>query len=444
MQTSTVAVTRYEKPGHSVRKAILDCDGLKNMPPQARVFIKPNIVFWTKACAFPKWGVITTSRVIEDVIVLLKEHGIEDITIGEGIVGHPGDTETPAHAFRTLGYDNLHKRYGIKVINIMKRPFEKVDLGSGIELKFNRDILESDFLVDLPVMKAHNQTTVSLGLKNLKGVIDLASRKQCHNADYEKDLHYHIPRLLDPLPPALNLIDGIYSLERGPGFDGKMRRSNLLVASADLLSADLVGTKILGHEPATVMHLVRAFERYNRPMDLSDIEVVGERIKDVAAYHEFDFDYASSENCEIPLPLARQGLEGIFYRKFDDTMCTYCSMLNGVILTALRQAWQGERWPDVEVLTGKKMEPSFGMQSTILIGQCMYRKNRDHPNIKKIYAARGCPPDPKDIVKAFNRAGIVIDPILFNQIDNLPGFFMQRYEGNPDYDESFFQVAETD
>lgn len=436
-----VAVVRYEKPYESVKKAVLDCGGLDHLPQKARVFIKPNIVFWTKACAFPKWGVITTSRVIEDIVVLLKEHGIDDITIGEGIVADPKDTETPSHAFQTLGYENLNKRYGVKYINIMKRPFRKVDLGDGISLKFNEDILESDFLVDLPVMKAHNQTVVSLGIKNLKGTIDFASRKKCHSADPHKNLHFHVARLADPMPPSLTVIDGIYSLERGPGPDGRMRRSNLLVASADMLSADMVGSKILGHDPASVGYLAMAAERAGRPLDLSDIEIVGEQIGDVASYHEHDFEYVCGEKGEMPRALAKQGLEGLYYRKFDDTMCTYCSSLNGIIISTIRQAWKGEPWENIEVLTGKAMEPSPGMNATLLIGQCMYRKNKDHPNIRKMFAAKGCPPDPQEIIEALSRSGIAADPVLFNQIDNLPGFFMTRYEGNPEFDESFFRIT---
>jgi uncharacterized protein (DUF362 family) len=414
---------------------------LDRLSPRDRVFIKPNIVFWTKACSFPKWGVITTSRVIEDTVILLKEQGIEDITIGEGIVVDRQDTETPAHAFQTLGYETLRQRYGVKYLNIMERPFRKVDLGDGISLKFNEDILDSDFLVDIPVMKSHNQTVVSLGIKNLKGVIDIPSRKKCHSANPGKDLHFHVAKLAGPMPPTLTIIDGIYSLERGPGFDGRMRRSNLVLASSDLLSADLVGAKILGHEPAAVPHLVYAAKRAGRPLDLSDIEVVGEKIEDVAVYHEYDFEYSVGENGEMPAALAKQGLEGLYYRKFDQTMCTYCSALNGLILTAIRQAWQGEPWDKVEVLTGKAMEPSPGMQATLLIGQCMYKKNKDHPAIQKMFAARGCPPDPQEIVKALNGAGIAADSALFEQIENLPGFFMSRYADNPEFDESFFTVA---
>lgn len=441
MAEKTVSVVRYEKPYESVKKAVFDCGGLAHLPSNARVFIKPNIVFWTKACVFPKWGVITTSRVIEDIVVLLKEHGIEDITIGEGVVADPNDLETPAHAFETLGYTALKKRYGVNHINIMNRPFIKVNLGDGITLKFNQDLLESDFLVDLPVMKSHNQTVVSLGIKNLKGTIDFASRKKCHSADPVKDLNYHVARMADPMPPALTVIDGIYSLERGPGFDGRMRRTNLLVASNDMLSADMVGSKLLGHDPATVGHLALAAERKGRPLDLSDIEVIGEKIEEVASYHEFDFEYVRSERGEMPKALDKQGLEGIYYRKFDHTICTYCSALNGLILTAIRQAWQNKPWDNIEVLTGKAMEPSPGMKSTLLIGQCMYRKNKDHPEIQKMFAAKGCPPDPQEIVSSLKEAGIAVDAALFSQIESLPGFFMTRYEGNPDFDESFFRIT---
>ena len=40
------------------------------------------------------------------MVLLLKDHGIDDITIGEGVVMHNKmDTQTPAHAFETFGLD---------------------------------------------------------------------------------------------------------------------------------------------------------------------------------------------------------------------------------------------------------------------------------------------------------------------------------------------------
>jgi uncharacterized protein (DUF362 family) len=445
MSRSKVAIVRYEEPLASVRKAIDLCGGLDHLPAQAKVFLKPNIVFWTKVVAFPKWGVITTSRIIEDVVMLLKERGIDDITIGEGVVvGDPKDKDTPAHAFETLGYGNLKKRYGVKAINVMERPFEKVDLGDGVELKFNTDIINSDFVVDLPAMKAHNQTVVSLGIKNLKGTIDIPSRKRCHSADPEKNLNFWVARLADKMPPMLNLIDGIYTLERGPAFDGKMRRSNLLVASPDILAADMVGAGVLGYKPAEVPHLVHAAANHKRALDLSDIEIVGEKLEAVASPHEYDFPYSDTEEGTMPVPLSKQGIKGLFYRKYDLSMCTYCSGLNGLILTAIRYAWKGEPWDKIEVLTGKMMKPTPGMRKTILLGKCIHKAHKDNPDIQEAIPIKGCPPQPKDIITALHKAGIEADPGLFDQIDQLPGFFMARYADNPEFDESFFQIQATE
>ncbi|MCP3954654.1 MAG: DUF362 domain-containing protein, partial [Desulfobacterales bacterium] len=86
MTNQIVSIVKYEKPLDSVRQAVDLAGGLEGLTAGSRVFIKPNIVFWTKAVAFPKWGVITTSRVIEDMVILLKERGVNDITIGEGVV----------------------------------------------------------------------------------------------------------------------------------------------------------------------------------------------------------------------------------------------------------------------------------------------------------------------------------------------------------------------
>jgi len=439
----SVAVVRFQEDAGSVRQAVHSCSGLLRLPARARVFIKPNIVFWTRAVTFPKWGVITTTRVVEDMIILLKECGIDDITIGEGTVTmSPGDTHTPAHAFENLGYGLLKRRYGIRCINVFERTFVPVDFGDGFKLNFNVDAVESDFIVNLPVMKCHNQTIVSLGIKNLKGLIDITSRKRCHSMQPGRDLHAWVSRLADRMPPMFTLIDGIYTNERGPGFDGRMRRSNILVASADSLSADLVGAKLLGHDPVYVPHLAYAAAHRERPADLSDIDILGETIESMARYHEYDFQYATTAEGCLPVPMAREGLKGLFYRKYDLSMCTYCSGVNGIMLSAIRQAWRGSPWDGVEVLTGKTMQPTPGMRKTILVGKCMYQAHKDHPAIREMIAVKGCPPKPKDLLRALRKAGIEADPGWFEKMDELPGLFMARYADRPEFEEAHFRAGE--
>jgi uncharacterized protein (DUF362 family) len=434
-----VSIVRYEKPLESVRRAVDLCHGLDHLPNQAKVFIKPNIVFWTRTTPFPKWGVVTTSRVVEDMVILLKERGIKGITIVEGIVTFdPKDTETPAHAFESLGYQNLKKRYGIKTMNVFERPFKKVDLGAGVVLNFNEDTLQGDFLVNLPVLKTHAQTVVSLGIKNLKGLIDVNSRKKCHSPNPEKGLNYMVARLANKLPPSFTLLDGIYTAERGPFFEGKLRRSDILIASSDIFSADKVGAKILGYDPMEIPYLIHAAQDFKRPIDLSDVEVVGEKIEAVASRHEYAFPYTEDGN--LPKPLEKLGVKGLTYRQYDDTICTYCSGFTTVILMAIASAWRGEPWNEVEILTGKRMKPSPGKKKTVLIGKCMVQANKDHANIHEMIAVKGCPPDLKEAMQALHQAGIDVNPAFFDNMDMAAGFFMKRFEGKPEFEESFFQI----
>ncbi len=434
-----VAIVRYEKPLESVKKAVDLSGGLDHLPSGAKVFVKPNIVFWTRLVQFPKWGVITTSRVINDMVYLLKERGINDITIGEGTVVYDSkDYETAAHAFETLGYGTLKKRYGVKSINVFERPFEKVDLGGGVELAINTDILNSDFVVNVPVMKTHAQAVVTLGIKNIKGTIDINSRKKCHSADPEKDLHYMISKLANKIPPSFTILDGIYTNERGPSFDGKIRRSNILVASGDVLSADKVGATILGYQPSQVPHLAYAAKDRGRTLDLSDLEIVGEKIENVAMKLEHTFAY--TENGSLPAPMAKLGIKGLSYPKYDSSLCTYCSGITGVVLTAIAHAWKGQPWDDVEILSGKIMKPTPGRKNTILLGKCMYEANKHHPDIKNMIAVKTCPPAPEAVVKALHQAGIEVNPEILKGREKTVGSYMKRYEGKPEFDESLFRI----
>lgn len=440
MSKSLVSVVKYEKPLESVKKVVELAKGLENLPSEnAKVFIKPNIVYWNIHCAFPKWGMITTSRVVEDIIILLKEKGIKDITIGEGIVTEdPKDKETAKIAYESLGYNKLIEQHGIKVYNIFERPFEKVDLGTGFTVKMNSDMLNSDYLIDIPVLKTHAQCMVSLGMKNLKGLISMPSRKKFHSADLQQDLDFNVAQLANKIPPSLTILDGIYTIERGPGMDGRAHRKNILVASNDLISADLVGAKLLGFDPVTIPHLVQATKDKKRAIDLSDIDIVGEKVEDLASHHAWDYDYA--ENDTLPIPYQKAGITGIKFHKYDKSMCTYCSLLNGILLMAIKIAYKGKPFDNIEIVTGKIKEPTSGNNKTLLVGQCQVNKNKEHPNIKELITIGGCPPNLDELKNKLREAGIRVPGYFFKNINQGPLLFMQRYKDKPEFEESFFQV----
>ena len=438
MSKPIVSIVKYEKPLESVRKVVELSKLFDDLPKEAKIFIKPNIVYWSSG-PHPKWGVITTSRVMEDVVTILKEQGIDDITIGEGF----GSNEAAEDAFKKLGYNDLKERFGVKLINTNDKPHEKIDMGCEFLVNFASDPLKADYIINLPVLKTHSQAVVSLGMKNLKGFINIASRKKFHSADPIKTLHFNVAQLPNNIPPCLTLIDGIYTLERGPSMDGKAHRTNVLIASKDILSADIVGAKTLGIEPSDVPYLVQAAKDRDRSTSLSEIEINGEKIEAVASDHQWEFIY--NDAGDLPLPFYRRQFKGIKYRQYDTTMCTYCSMINGLLLVLLKNAWNGETFGGIEFLTGKIMEPSAGMNKTILVGQCQYKKNKDHPNINELVPIRGCPPSMEDIKNAFETCGIKVNPLMFQEGNMDAGgvIFLQKYKGKSEFEESFYQIKHT-
>jgi len=80
-----------------------------------------------------------------------------------------------------------------------------------------------------------------------------------------------------------------------------------------------------------------------------------------------EFKYGQTKTGDwLPVPLLKAGIKGVSYRKYDSTICTYCSWLNTLAVSALMFAWKGEPFDDVEILTGKAMEPTPGKNKTIL------------------------------------------------------------------------------
>ncbi len=433
-----VAIVKYKQPYKSTLEAVELSDALKNMPKNAKVVIKPNLLAWNTAADFPKWGVITTSRIIEDICPILKDMGASEITLLEGVNNLDPNIEDPSeHAFSKLGYDKLEKRYGLKAVNAYTRPFEKVDLGP-FSLKYAVDALESDFIVNLPVLKTHAQCQVSLAIKNLKGLIDIPSRKKCHSAIPDRNLDFYVAHLADKLPPMASILDGIYTLERGPAFNGKARRSDIIVASADVISAEKVGAEILGHS-GKAGYIVKAAQNQNRAQDLSDIELLGERIEDVTDYHMAEFEY--TPDGKLPAPLAKVGIQGITYHKYDSTLCTGCSFMNGTLQTAIIAAHKGQPYDNIEILTGKVRQAAPGYNKTILFGNCIIKANKNNPNIKQAIKIKGCPPEPDDIAAGMAPAGIPVDPNIFAKVHLGTSVLLARYKDKPGFSDEFFQVV---
>ena len=90
-----------------------------------------------------------------------------------------------------------------------------------------------------------------------------------------------------------------------------------------------------------------------------------------------DFEYVSNEKGNASA-LAKDGIEGLFYRKFDETMLMlYCTRLNGVTLAAIRAAWKGVPWNNIGA--ERKSDAAFaGHERHHTARPVHVRLNKDH------------------------------------------------------------------
>jgi len=435
-----VSIVKYEDAG-SVVKAIELCDGFKNLKGTHRVLIKPNIC--TAGGGFiPPFGTVVTAKVMEGLVRALKDFGVDDISIGEGTVLDELGTNT-MKGYKWIQLDRLAKRYGVKLIDFNAGPHRKITT-EDVPINIAEAALDTDFFINVPVLKTHSDTRVSLASKNLKGCMSMVSKKYFHGP--EETLHYHISRLMESIPQHMVLIDGIYAMDKGPDATvGTAHPRGILVASTDFLAADAVGTRLLGGEPTEAVHLRLYAERHGR-MDVLEqqdaIEVRGERIEDHAEFlpwqHVHGADFEAS------------GHSGMEVRIITRTMCSGCyANFTGpmLLLAALGRNYD---FGDMIIVGGKSLKDDRNSPRTFLFGNCAIKENKHLDNATKV---KGCPPKFFDSLKLLIRQ--IQSPLGKLAFYVRLGFYFVKastgigmlplprfdiYKNNPDFDIKHFKL----
>ena len=99
-----------------------------------------------------------------------------------------------------------------------------------------------------------------------------------------------------------------------------------------------------------------------------------------------------------------------------------------------------EPFDDIEILSGKALEPSGKNKHTLLLGQCQVKLNRKNPKINDCVMVKGCPPKKDDFINAFSKLGIKLPDNPIEWMNNTPSFFMGQYTDKPEFEENFYKV----
>ena len=262
---SRVSIVKSEKP--DVKQAL----ELIEFTPESYdlIAIKPNI------CApMPYYtGATTDLRLLEEVIKFFKDTA-QEIAVIE------------SDNFSTTAEEAAEKTGVMDVCNYFEVPF--VNLSSDImipvkneavkainNVRIPRTFLKADFLINLPVMKTHILTDVSLGLKNMFGV---SPEKK---SSYHSKLSDAICDITKIRAPDLNIMDGIIGMEGKGPISGKPKKMDLILASTDILALDVTACRVMRINPAYVDHIQKAAYYGLGEANPSKIEVLGESVEDV-------------------------------------------------------------------------------------------------------------------------------------------------------------------
>jgi len=375
----TVSLVKFDGSLDSLRRAIELCDGFGKLKRDDKVLIKPNNCFRHKIT--PPYGMVTTSRIVDGIIRLLLEYGCKDISIGEGAIIGIFDELEPytKRGFKGSGIDKVAEKYGVKLIDFNQGPFQELYLG-GIKAHVAKAALETDFLINVPVLKTHFQTKVSLGFKNVKGCLSSASKKRFHTSSRLDSLICH---LNEAIKSDLVIIDGIYMLEKGPEtLAGVAHRKDLIIASTDIFECDVVGATILGIDPSQVGYLREFAQRHNRSFDISAIQIKGEDLESVKEQLEWQFE----PDKELLTPA---GVTGLLAPRPGQTLCSGCGATLALTLSILGKDNPRRDFGGAELYYGLELIADRDVREVFLYGDCAIRRNKGLANATRI---EGCPP----------------------------------------------------
>jgi uncharacterized protein (DUF362 family) len=337
------------------------------VPSRAKILLKPNIV----VASPPEEGDITHPRVIEALVRYFRKRKKEVVVAeGTGIFSTEEEFERLLH---TTQYDIIRDELHVPIINLEQVEREKVPWRYG---SISLPTLLKDYeYINVPTMKTHLQATVSLGVKNQKGLIPMETKKIFH----KKDLHSHILELSNVIQPALTLVDAIYCIEgtgpTGPPI-GEVKRMDLLVAGKDMMAVDNVCVQIMGFDLRDIRHL--------RSVD--HIQVQGEKIEDVRS--------------DFKRPMAFFGRDN-FVVHMDEKACTMCTVTFYKALSKLlytpelkEQLQKRKDLSEINIILGPAAPPSDLGPCALCVGDCSAKA----ANRTGLPLIKGCHPDYRKIV----------------------------------------------
>jgi uncharacterized protein (DUF362 family) len=250
-----VSVASGASAADNVRRAVDALGGMRAFVSRGDVVVlKPNIG-WDRT---PEQAADTDPDVVVAVAELCLSAGAKEVRVFDRTCNEPRRCYASSgiqQAVETCAGKH-HAGDSLRVYHVEDRKFRRTEIPGALVLKewdLYRDALEADKIINVPVAKHHSLATVTLGLKNMMGVMG-GNRGQ---------IHFRLPECLVDLnrrvPTRLTIIDATRVLLRNGPSGGNLedvKSVGKIFASSDVVSVDAVAAHdIFGLKSDEVAHI---------------------------------------------------------------------------------------------------------------------------------------------------------------------------------------------
>ena len=327
------------------------------------VLIKPNLVEPEHYTT----GQTTNPAVVEAIVQWCRLQGAAKIAIGEG-PSYFQPQSALRECFTATGIADVARRQNIPWILFDDGPFRAFKNHSPRtprSFSVSEHAFTWDHIINVPVPKSHYLTTVSIGMKNLKGFLKRNDKPAFHHVGAE-GIHGSVTELNCLIRPSLTIVDCTAPVHHNTDF---------LLAGTDIVATDAVTTTLMGLNPNKIRTIRLGHEAGLGEMHLDKIEIVGDDLKNFRMNFEQHEDYLKRAFPTLTLA-ARNACSGCLIPLF--------SALQRIEPAGIKRS---ER---ITIVLGK--DGSAGSPyKTLFIGECV------KTNANKSYFLSGCPPTKEEM-----------------------------------------------
>jgi len=260
-----LAVARGPDPRAITRAAIAAIGGIERFVKSGNdVILKPNICVDYRSF---EYGATTNPEVLAALVELCLGVGARRVRVMDTPFGGG-----PESAYATSGIAEAVRAAGGEMEIMNRNKFREAKIPAGLDIQrwpVYQEVLAADVLINVPVAKHHSLTRLSLGGKNLLGVVTNPGR-------FHANIGQRLADLSSLVRPTLTVVDAVRTLmAHGPtgGNLDDVRLSETVIASHDMVAADAYAATLFDLTGAQIPYVQAAAAMGLGTLDLGSVTV---------------------------------------------------------------------------------------------------------------------------------------------------------------------------